>query len=339
MYKKVIGFIKQILFNISPSYRLLSKTLNSIRDIKYELLGLRNKIDQAQIFPNNFFKEIQKIKEDTEYLKNVLVYSTDVKKIPKSKGLVSYAQNVNYKTFLFFDRIATKYKIEYWLDFGTLLGAFRQGDFIPWDDDFDISMMRSDYEKLEEIFDKELKNTKYHYVKGEITRLFYDDLPIQLDIMPWDFYHKKLNDKGKDELCDKITKINSKILCDLRLLKQFKRTIINFSHAEILKFKDELMEGHSVNTHIKPTIFRGIECPLSSTLNRPELIDYDIIFPIKKINFRNKSFPCPNKAEERLFLIYKNPMFWPNYFRQHEYIFDKFTNEKTLTKIKRYIDR
>lgn len=54
------------------------------------------------------------------------------------------------------DRICKKNDIQYWIDYGTLLGAIRHGGFIPWDDDLDICIWDKDFERFQKICLNEL---------------------------------------------------------------------------------------------------------------------------------------------------------------------------------------
>ena len=58
--------------------------------------------------------------------------------------------------FIEFDRICKKHDIKYSMEGGTLLGAVKFENFVPWDDDIDVIMRRDDYERFLKIAPNEL---------------------------------------------------------------------------------------------------------------------------------------------------------------------------------------
>lgn len=56
-----------------------------------------------------------------------------------------------------FDRICKKYGLRWFVAGGTLLGAARHKGFIPWDDDVDIVMLRPEYQKFQEVAQREVR--------------------------------------------------------------------------------------------------------------------------------------------------------------------------------------
>lgn len=86
-------------------------------------------------------------------------------------------KRVSVDILKYIDTICRKNQIEYFIAFGTLIGAIRHKGFIPWDDDIDICMKIDDYRKFREIVNADSQyrfidlstNPDYYFLFGRVT--------------------------------------------------------------------------------------------------------------------------------------------------------------------------
>lgn len=60
-------------------------------------------------------------------------------------------KQIEFNILKYFAKFCEEHELSYYLMFGTLIGAIRHKGFIPWDDDIDVAMPRTDYLKLIEL--------------------------------------------------------------------------------------------------------------------------------------------------------------------------------------------
>lgn len=70
-----------------------------------------------------------------------------------------------------FDAICRKHDIPYVVFYGAGIGVLRHGGFIPWDDDIDLLILRSDYERFLKIAELEA-GSKYCLINAELDSNF-----------------------------------------------------------------------------------------------------------------------------------------------------------------------
>ena len=90
------------------------------------------------------------------------------------------------------DELCKKNNIEYCLTGGSTIGAYRHKGFIPWDDDMDIAMMRSEYHKFIAALEHDLDKEKYTFHCFEKNKK-YDVTWPYMKIRKKDTYIKEVN--------------------------------------------------------------------------------------------------------------------------------------------------
>ena len=86
---------------------------------------------------------------------------------------VQEIRNVELGILSFFDHFCSENGLQYYLFYGSLLGAVRHHGFIPWDDDIDVIMPRDDYNKLCSLLSSENTIDKYKLLDNQIDPGFY----------------------------------------------------------------------------------------------------------------------------------------------------------------------
>ncbi len=124
---------------------------------------------------------------------------------------LSLLNGVHYameKLLIEVDRICKKHGITYFLWAGTLLGAVRHNDFIPWDDDVDVAMKRADYEKFLAVAPGELGDKFQLVLPGEDDK-FFDMIP-KLNYVPSQIHDHCADD---DFYAGKHSKVSLDVFC------------------------------------------------------------------------------------------------------------------------------
>lgn len=207
------------------------------------------------------------------------------------------------------DTICKKHGFHYWLDFGTLLGAVRNGKFIPWDDDIDVSMNMEDYIKFQKIAKTELPDDIFlqtpktdptyqqHFVKLRDNNSTFIEFH-ENDNMP---YHQGIFiDIFPAYLYPKMPRI---------ILKVLTRYTLRTKYAAYVRTK---YRWFNIPTyHCFRFIWYLISfLPKTRYAQTPEDNGYaysvplEHLYPLGEIEFEGKKYPAPKNPHAHLTIIY-----------------------------------
>ncbi len=234
-----------------------------------------------------------------------------------------------------FDELCQRNNIDYWLAFGTALGAKRHQGFIPWDDDLDVAITSDQYPLLLEALKKDLP-TKYYFDSYETDdryNVLIPDVKIRLRKTKVIEANRLLRNKCTNgDAAD-----NDGLFIDVFVhnhssgnkwqvyWQNFKR----YLYVPGLVLLDNLGSNpvllkncykRSIAKYDKMSIGCGYwESPwVWQSMFRPFLFKTTDIFPTERVKFENLSLPVPQNIEQYLTIaIGQN---WHQYPPQHKRI-------------------
>ncbi|CAA6812459.1 MAG: Lipopolysaccharide cholinephosphotransferase LicD1 [uncultured Sulfurovum sp.] len=235
---------------------------------------------------------------------------------------VRQAQLIMLDILIEVDRACKKHKIEYWLDFGTLLGSVREKGFISWDDDLDIAMTLEDYHKFCSLIDTELPKDMFLQTNSTDKSFPYSYAKIRSS-------RGKIVEKHEE---NKNIIYNQGIFIDIFPIIAIRKNIlykylyrVNFLIVKLFSYKYLHIQNLS-NFYIKVSdlLHIGWGNKKSKVIRSARMPSYKLyidtanVFPLKKLMFENKEFFVPNNYHEYLKILYgENYMQLPPENKRH----------------------
>ena len=91
---------------------------------------------------------------------------------------IKIVQEISFDVLKDIKEVCDNNNIEYFLLYGTLLGAIRHNGIIPWDDDIDIGMTRENYLKFVQVAPKQLNKRDEIFIMGSGSTKYVSELKI-----------------------------------------------------------------------------------------------------------------------------------------------------------------
>ncbi len=191
--------------------------------------------------------------------------------------------------------------IDYWLEGGTALAAYRDGEIFPWEHDFDIGVLKNDFEKKINIFFEKASSNNFE-IKVQKNFPFIDNIiqiysnnkhsnPNQIDI----YLYTEKNEHIYMRWLNSPIGPGSKIIKSMLFLSSQKLRNLNKNNKfKIFVFKIIFKLSLLINYNFFKSTYHSF--PKKFFKNR------------KKIYFCNKDFYLPYMIED--FLVYRYGKNW-----------------------------
>jgi len=238
----------------------------------------------------------------------------------KPKKLLKYLHTLINEIIEFIGNVCKKYGLQYWLDYGNLLGAVRHGDYIPWDDDADVGLLREDYYKFEAVIEKEIAaHNLSDYLELHYHKQKFNNDTIET-FMAVRFYHRLNAHRGRRIISNvDLFPYDYMKTCDETISSKITQGITKFRQNKLDNMdKDENLKLYYEDFNLSSEKADYMLVGVVESVIRPFVVETDKVFPLKEIQFGDKVFPCPNDTHHYLDSVYGDYMHIPKLLHRHK---------------------